>query len=124
MYIGGKWLCNRYKKQRRDVSDGIPTLVKLELLLMFCKSKHFGGSNQVHLRFISQKWSDYHRECHQGRDGQGDQDDEPDDEQNQTRMPFRGLEAEDQHHSAIEHNEQRDGDHKDGGDHHQRNGDE
>lgn len=29
MYIGGKWLCNRYKKQRRDVSDGIPTLVKV-----------------------------------------------------------------------------------------------
>lgn len=39
-------------------------------------------------------------------------------------MPFRGLEAENEHHAAVEHAKERDNDNENGCNHHNRDGDE
>ena len=57
-------------------------------------------------------------EGHEGGDGEGDKDYQPDDEQDEAWVPFRGFEAENQHHAAVEHDEEWNRDHKDGRDHH------
>lgn len=53
-------------------------------------------------------------EGHEGGDGEGDKDYQPDDEQDEAWVPFRGFEAENQHHAAVEHDEEWNRDHKDG----------
>lgn len=63
-------------------------------------------------------------EGHEGGDGEGDEDYQPDDEQDEAWVPFRGFKAKDQHDTSVEHDEERNGYHEDGGDHHNRSRDE